>query len=147
MLAPFRMVCGNFILPEPASYVFFCAVFNLRNLLYLIALRSGICCPFVIPPKPKCCPPGMRQHTKNRCCSRALQHLFSIFSIVRITQIPATNQVPSVRDFRRLCDRSATLNAECLRKIPSTFIHKAHSTQHEAFQCKCHCYHIRLQQM
>jgi hypothetical protein len=43
------------------------------------ALRSGICCPFVIPPKPKCCPPGMRQHTKNRCCSRALQHLFSIF--------------------------------------------------------------------
>ena len=36
LLAPFRMVCGNFILPEPASYVFFCAVFNLRNLLYLI---------------------------------------------------------------------------------------------------------------
>ena len=30
------MVCGNFILPEPASYVFFCAVFNLRNLLDLI---------------------------------------------------------------------------------------------------------------
>jgi len=30
------MVCGNFILPEPASYVFFYAVFNLRNLLYLI---------------------------------------------------------------------------------------------------------------
>ena len=23
MLSPFRMVCGNFILPEPASYVFF----------------------------------------------------------------------------------------------------------------------------
>ena len=31
------MVCGNFILPEPASYVFFYAFFNLRNLLYLIA--------------------------------------------------------------------------------------------------------------
>ena len=30
------MVCGNFILPEPASYVFFYALFNLRNLLYLI---------------------------------------------------------------------------------------------------------------
>jgi len=29
-------LCGNFILPEPASYVFFYAVFNLRNLLYLI---------------------------------------------------------------------------------------------------------------
>jgi len=32
------MVCGNFILPEPASYVFFYAFFNLRNLLYLIFL-------------------------------------------------------------------------------------------------------------
>ena len=30
------MVCRNFILPEPASYVFFCAVFNLRKLLYII---------------------------------------------------------------------------------------------------------------
>ena len=30
------MVCGNFILPEPASYVFFYALFNLRNLLYII---------------------------------------------------------------------------------------------------------------
>ena len=30
------MVCGNFILPEPASYVFFYAFFNLRNLLYII---------------------------------------------------------------------------------------------------------------
>ena len=30
------MVCGNFILPEPASYVFFYAIFNLRNLLYII---------------------------------------------------------------------------------------------------------------
>ena len=36
MLAPFRMVCRDFILPEPASYVFFYAFFNLRNLLYLI---------------------------------------------------------------------------------------------------------------
>ena len=36
MLSPFRMVCGNFILPEPASYVFFCVVSNLRNLLYLM---------------------------------------------------------------------------------------------------------------
>ena len=34
------MVCGNFILAEPASYVFFCAVFNLRNLLYLIGMRT-----------------------------------------------------------------------------------------------------------
>ena len=30
------MVCRDFILPEPASYVFFYAIFNLRNLLYLI---------------------------------------------------------------------------------------------------------------
>ena len=30
------MVCGNFILPEPASYVFFYAFSNLRNLLYII---------------------------------------------------------------------------------------------------------------
>ena len=30
------MVCGNFILPEPASYVFFYAIFNLRKLLYII---------------------------------------------------------------------------------------------------------------
>ena len=36
MLAPFECLCGNFILPEPASYVFFYAVSNLRNLLYII---------------------------------------------------------------------------------------------------------------
>ena len=36
LLSPFRMVCGNFILPEPASYVFFYVFFNLRNLLYII---------------------------------------------------------------------------------------------------------------
>ena len=36
MLSPFRMVCGNFILPEPASYVFFYPLFNLRKLLYII---------------------------------------------------------------------------------------------------------------
>ena len=36
MLAPFECLCGNFILPEPASYVFFYAVFNLRKLLYII---------------------------------------------------------------------------------------------------------------
>ena len=38
MLSPFRMVCGNFILPEPASYVFFYAFSNLRNLLYIIKM-------------------------------------------------------------------------------------------------------------
>lgn len=36
LLSPFECLCGNFILPEPASYVFFYEVFNLRNLLYLI---------------------------------------------------------------------------------------------------------------
>ena len=36
MLSPFRMVCRDFILPEPASYVFFYAIFNLRKLLYII---------------------------------------------------------------------------------------------------------------
>ena len=30
------MVCGNFIRPEPASYVFFYAIFDLRKLLYII---------------------------------------------------------------------------------------------------------------
>ena len=34
LLAPFECLCGNFILPEPASYVFFYAVFNLRKLLH-----------------------------------------------------------------------------------------------------------------
>ena len=33
LLSPFRMVCRDFILPEPASYVFFYALFNLRKLL------------------------------------------------------------------------------------------------------------------
>ena len=32
------MVRRDFILPEPASYVFFYAVFNLRNLLYTILI-------------------------------------------------------------------------------------------------------------
>ena len=36
MLSPFECLCGNFILPEPASYVFFYAFSNLRNLFYLI---------------------------------------------------------------------------------------------------------------
>ena len=36
LLSPFECLCGNFILPEPASYVFFYPSFNLRKLLYLI---------------------------------------------------------------------------------------------------------------
>ena len=40
MLSPFECLCGNFILPEPASYVFFYAVFNLRKLLYLIYAQT-----------------------------------------------------------------------------------------------------------
>ena len=36
------MVCGNFILPEPASYVFFYAIFNLRNLLYIILVCARL---------------------------------------------------------------------------------------------------------
>ena len=44
------MVCGNFILPEPASYVFFYAIFNLRKLLYIIGLRaSGHACSTTAP--------------------------------------------------------------------------------------------------
>jgi len=35
-------LCGNFILPEPASYVFFYAVFNLRKLLYIIQCRDPL---------------------------------------------------------------------------------------------------------
>ena len=42
MLAPFECLCGNFILPEPASYVFFYAIFNLRNLLYIILYQQII---------------------------------------------------------------------------------------------------------
>ena len=41
MLAPFECLCGNFILPEPASYVFFYAIFNLRKLLYIIWECTG----------------------------------------------------------------------------------------------------------
>ena len=40
MLSPFECLCGNFILPEPASYVFFYAVFNLRKLLYIIREKA-----------------------------------------------------------------------------------------------------------
>ena len=36
------MVCGYFILPEPASYVFFYAIFNLRNLFYLIRVGQRV---------------------------------------------------------------------------------------------------------
>ena len=39
MLSPFECLCGNFILPKPASYVFFYAIFNLRKLLYIIKYR------------------------------------------------------------------------------------------------------------
>ena len=41
LLSPFGMVCRDFILPEPASYVFFYAVFNLRNLLYIINRQTA----------------------------------------------------------------------------------------------------------
>ena len=36
LLSPFRMVCRDFILPEPASYVLFYVVSNLRKLLDLL---------------------------------------------------------------------------------------------------------------
>ena len=35
------MVCRDFILSEPASYVFFYPLFNLRNLLYIIFPRAA----------------------------------------------------------------------------------------------------------
>ena len=38
------MVCRDFILPEPASYVFFYAIFNLRNLLYIIKWSAPADC-------------------------------------------------------------------------------------------------------
>jgi len=37
-------LCGNFILPEPASYVSFYAIFNLRKLFYLILRKSRSFC-------------------------------------------------------------------------------------------------------
>ena len=42
MLSPFECLCGNFILPEPASYVFFYAFSNLRNLLYIIHRQEAV---------------------------------------------------------------------------------------------------------
>ena len=44
LLAPFECLCGIFILPEPASYVFSYAIFNLRKLLYIIntVLSAGV---------------------------------------------------------------------------------------------------------
>ena len=42
MLAPFECLCGNFILPEPASYVSFYAIFNLRKLFYLIKEKRPV---------------------------------------------------------------------------------------------------------
>jgi hypothetical protein len=39
LLSPFECLCGNFILPEPASYVFFYAFSNLRSLLYIIRTK------------------------------------------------------------------------------------------------------------
>ena len=41
MLSPFECLCGNFILPESASYVFFYAIFNLRKLLYIIQYAAS----------------------------------------------------------------------------------------------------------
>ena len=38
LLSPFECLCCDFILPEPASYVFFYPLFNLRNLSYLISI-------------------------------------------------------------------------------------------------------------
>jgi len=43
------MVCGNFILPEPASYVFFYALFNLRKLLGLLTKAKILLKPTVVP--------------------------------------------------------------------------------------------------
>ena len=54
------MVCGNFILPEPASYVFFYAFSNLRNLLYII---------FYTPPEL----PAQKQEIEE--CHRALSEV------------------------------------------------------------------------
>jgi len=36
------MVCRDFILPEPASYVFFYAFSNLRKLLYIIQIVAKL---------------------------------------------------------------------------------------------------------
>ena len=48
LLSPFECLCGNFILPEPASYVFFYAVFNLRKLLYIISKTEAVVPKFVL---------------------------------------------------------------------------------------------------
>ena len=42
MLSPFECLCGNFILPESANYVFFYVFSFLRNLSYLICKSNGI---------------------------------------------------------------------------------------------------------
>jgi len=43
------MVCRDFILPEPASYVSFFALFNLRNLLDLLTKAKILLEPTVVP--------------------------------------------------------------------------------------------------
>ena len=62
------MVCGNFILPEPASYVFFYALFNLRKLLYIIGIRDPVRCANAQRAKTRCadsCKTGRPMAQKN----------------------------------------------------------------------------------
>ena len=49
LLSPFECLCGNFILPEPASYVFLHALFNLRKLLDLLTKAKILLEPTVVP--------------------------------------------------------------------------------------------------
>ena len=69
LLSPFECLCGNFILPEPASYVFFYAFSNLRNLLYII---SGFTCRAASKS-------GGIPHRKNRALRLTAETLYFVF--------------------------------------------------------------------
>ena len=58
------MVCRDFILPKPASYVFFYAFFNLRNLLYIIHSFT----PFIVFGRKKTVTAGWQLRSYWSCC-------------------------------------------------------------------------------
>ena len=82
------MVCGNFILPEPASYVFFFSLFNLRNLLYIIFLYTFPTVP--LPPRLSCA----------RCSSRAGSSGFTALALRTLRADRPLNALRASRSLR-----------------------------------------------
>ena len=80
LLSPFECLCGNFILPEPASYVFFYAVFNLRKLLYIIftifcILRKTSSTKMIVPPSLVPRIPFWQKNNAHIFCERYCCHI------------------------------------------------------------------------